>query len=169
MAAINFDATDIEPNAPRQLLPAGTYLMQVVASDMKTTKAGDGQYLELQLDVLDGEFRGRKLWERLNLVSSSPQAAEIAARQFSGLCRAAGKLKLRDSEELHFVPLLATVTVRPAGPDKKGVHREAQNAISSYAPAGGAPRQVTQMQRPAQAAPAAAPAAPTAVWRKPAA
>ena len=166
MATVDFDATTVEPSAPRDLIPAGTYLMQIVASDLKTTKAGDGQYLELQLDILEGPHAGRKLWDRLNLVSRTQQAVDIARRTFSAICHAVGVLQIRDSEQLHFRPLLVTVKVKPAGPDKRGVHREARNEIAGYVAASG---RGTPPRTPAPSAGATQPASrgmENTPWRK---
>lgn len=67
MAQMTFDASSISPAEPMEPLPAGRYQAQIVESEMRPTKAGDGQYLWLGFDVLDGPHKGRKFWERLNL------------------------------------------------------------------------------------------------------
>src|SRR5690349_21272056 len=127
-----FNAADVEPSQPRAPIPAGTYIAQIVQSEMRSARSG-GQYLWLELDIIDGEFRGRKLWDQLNLVNSNAQAAEIAQRTLSAICHAVGQMTVQDSEQLHFKPMKVTVKVQPAGPDKNGTHREAQNRIAGYA------------------------------------
>ena len=149
-----FDATAVEPSAPREIIPPGEYVVQIVESEMASTKAGDGEMLKLTLDIIDGPHAGRKLWDRLNLVNRNQQAVEIAQRTLSAICHATGKLQVSDSEALHFIPMIATVKVKPAGPDKQGIHREAQNEVSGYKPANGArPAPATQTNQPRQAAP----------------
>ena len=71
MALLNgtFDASGVEPAAPMELLPPGRYVAQIVQSEMQPTKAGDGQMLWLELEVLEGAQRGRKIWDRLNLAN----------------------------------------------------------------------------------------------------
>lgn len=161
MAQLTFDATAVEPNQPFEVIPAGKYKVQVVNSEMKPTKDGAGQYLWLELEILDGEYQNRKLWDRINLVNSNAQAVEIAQRTLSALCHATGKLHVSDSEELHFIPVIATVKVRAAS----GQY-EASNEIRGYSAAGN----VTPMARPAATTVAAAapPAATTtaAPWKK---
>jgi len=173
MAQLNFDASQVEPNAPIEVLPPGDYIVQIVGSEMKSTKDETGQMLWLEYDIIDGEFAGRKMWDRLNLVNKNSQAVEIAQRTLSAICRAVGKMAVSDSEELHFKPLIASVKVRPAGPDKSGTHREAQNEVKGYKPVGGgvqaAPVRAAapQAARPAQAAvAAAAPAVATPPWKQ---
>jgi Protein of unknown function (DUF669)/Primase C terminal 2 (PriCT-2) len=100
----DFDASRIEPSQ-FEALPPGRYRVQVTQSEIRPTKDGNGSYLWLELDILEGPFAGRKLWDRLNLNNQSAQAVEIAQRQLSALCYAVGKLKVADSSELHLIPL----------------------------------------------------------------
>ena len=109
-----FDATTVEPNKPFDILPLGRYVVQIVASEMRATKDGQGQYLWLELDVLEGELQGRKLFDRLNLVNANPTTVEIAQRTLSAICHAVGKLQVQDSEELHLIPFVADVKVQPS-------------------------------------------------------
>lgn len=152
MAQLGFDATQVQPNEPFEVIPAGKYKVQIVASEMRPTKDGNGSYLWLELDILEGECQGRKLWDRLNLSNPNQQAVEIAQRTLSAICHATGKVKVQDSEELHFIPMIATVRVRPAG---NGY--DASNEIRGYAPANGAVSGA--ISAPAASAPAARPAA----------
>ena len=45
MASLNgtFDATEVAPAVPLELLPPGKYLAHLIESEMLPTKAGDGQ------------------------------------------------------------------------------------------------------------------------------
>ena len=112
MATLNFDATQVEPSAAKEPLPAGRYLAAIQASTMKPTKTGVGQYLELEYQVLDGPAKGRRLWSRHNLVHPNEQTVLIARGELSAICRAVQVLAPRDSAELHDKPLLLTVIRR---------------------------------------------------------
>jgi hypothetical protein len=169
MASLNgtFDATAVQPAQAFSVIPAGKYKVQVVDSDMRATKDGNGQYLWLEMEILDGEFKGQKLWDRLNLVNQNTQAVEIAQRALSALCHATGKLHVSDSADLHFIPVTATVKVRPARENY-----DASNEVRGYEGAGNvAPvsRFPTTPQdhisRRPSAAPAAAAGAPTPPWK----
>ena len=111
-----FDATTVEPVKPFELLPPGKYVAQIVASELRPTKDGQGQLLWLELDVLEGALAGRKVFDRLNLVNSNPQTVEIAQRTLSAICHATGRLQVQDSEELHLIPMLVDVIIE--GPKK---------------------------------------------------
>ncbi|MEZ6233432.1 MAG: DUF669 domain-containing protein [Phycisphaerales bacterium] len=129
MADLNgFDATNVEPNAGFDPIPAGKYLAVITASEMKPTKNGKGEYLELEMEVLEGPHKGRKLWDRLNLKHPTTQTVEIAKGTLSAICRAVNVLRPRDSVELHNVPLVVSVAVKNR--DDTG---EPTNTIKGYA------------------------------------
>src|SRR3954469_14709774 len=94
-----FDATGVEPSAPREALPPGDYTVQIVQSEMRVTKAGNGRMLWLDMEVLEGQLQGRHVYDQLNLVNANPTAVEIAQRTLSAICHAVGKLQVADSEE----------------------------------------------------------------------
>lgn len=165
-----FDATQVQPQEPFAVIPAGKYKIQAIASEIRATNDGNGQYLWFEHEILDGEHAGRKLFERLNLWNSNQQAVEIAQRTLSAMCHATGQLHVADSDELHFKPMIVTVRVRPAGPGKDGKQYDARNEIRGYEPANGsAPAQAapaTAAPAPAPATPAAAPSAAAMPWKR---
>ena len=113
---------------------------------MRVTKDGQGQYLWLELDILDGALAGRKLFDRLNLVNNNPQTVEIAQRTLSAICHACGRMQVKDSEELHLIPVHVDVRVKPP----KGEYGESN--VIRYLPRGGAERSAapaTSQGRPA--------------------
>lgn len=83
-------------------IPEGTYKALIVGSEMKENNAKTGQYLELEIDITEGQFQGRKLYERLNLVNPNEVAVSIAQRTLGSICLAVGiKDTIQDSNELH--------------------------------------------------------------------
>jgi hypothetical protein len=172
MASLNFNAEAVEPVTAYDVLPKGKYLSMAVASEMKQTKAGTGEYLQITFEVLEGSGKGRKLFERLNIRNQNKQAEEIANRQLSALCHATGVMLLSDSEQLHNIPVVLDVGIEEG---RDGY--EPQNRIKGYSAAGGSPvhRQAVgqaaiERAEPAAPALAAAPrAAAKPVWKKAAA
>ena len=122
-----FDAQTVEPNDSFDPIPNGDYLCIITASEMKPTKAGDGAYLELELQVIEGPYQGRKLWDRLNLNNANETTVKIAKGTLSAICRAVGVLQPTDSCELHDLPLVAKVACR-----KRDDTEELTNVIKSY-------------------------------------
>ena len=122
-----FDAQTVEPNDSFDPIPNGDYLCIITTSEMKPTKAGDGAYLELELQVLEGPYQGRKLWDRLNLNNDNETTVKIARGTLSAICRAVGVLQPADSCELHDLPLVAKVVCK-----KRDDTDELTNVIKSY-------------------------------------
>lgn len=156
MASISFDATQVAPQESFSPIPAGSYIAQVIESEIKPTKSGTGQMLTLRWQVVDGQYKGRLVFDRLNIVNQNPKAEEIGQRQLSAVCHAAGVLKLQDTSQLHNKPIKIKVKIRQD--DQYGD----TNEVSGYdAVNGGA--------APVSAAPTAPAAASVPPWQKKAA
>lgn len=156
MAIINFDANEVEPSVGFEAIPAGKYQAVIVESDMKPNKAGTGEYLQLEFEIIEGEFKGRKLWTRLNIHNPNPDAVKIARADLSAICHAVNVIQPRDTAELHNLPLIITVKCRktPDGDivnDVKGYAAKASAAGAAAEPA------TSAAQQPQGAAPSAPP------------
>ena len=155
MARFNFDSSNVAPQQTMGPLPAGQYLAHITESDVVDLKSGNGQGLKLTFEVIEGQFKGRKVWESLNVVHTNETAQGIAQSQLSAICRATGVIKLDDTAALHRKPIKITVAIKPA----QGDYKEG-NSIKGYDSAtGSAPAQQSfPTAAPAANAPAAAPA-----------
>lgn len=130
MASLSgFNAAEVEPSKGFEPLPAGKYLAMIVNSELKPTQAGTGEYLKLEFEIIDGEFKGRKLFANLNLDNPNAQAVQIARAELSAICRAVNVLQPKDSVELHNLPLVLKV-----GMEKRKDTNELQNRIKGYEP-----------------------------------
>ncbi len=127
MALLNFDASQVDPSVAFDPIPAGRYLTEITASEMKPTKTGNGEMLQLEFTVLDGEFKGRKVWDRLCIRHANSQTVTIAQANLSAICHAVGVLRPQDSMQLHHIPLVVTVKCKA---DESG---EIHNEIKGYA------------------------------------
>jgi hypothetical protein len=154
-----FDASGVEPNAPLEALPPGDYKVQILQSEMRVTKAGTGQMLWFDMEVLEGTHQGRHVHDQLNLINPNPTAEEIAQRTLSAICHAVGKLQVSDSEELHFLPMVVKVAVRPNGYNEVKGYKPAQQAAAAVPSprAQGPATAPVANQRPMAAASATAP------------
>jgi hypothetical protein len=147
MANLNgFDANQVEPTGDFDPVPAGKYLAVITESEMKPTKSGSGNYLQLTFEIIDGPHKGRLLWARLNLDNPNATAVAIARAELSAICRAVGVLAPKDSVELHDLPLVIHVKCK-----KRDDTGELTNEVKGYSP----------RTAPAET-PAAKPAAPAA-------
>ena len=108
-----FDSSTVAPMADRTPIPAGDYRVTCVKSDWKDTQKG-GKYLEFTWQVLEGPYTGRMVWSRLNLRNANSVAVKIAESELKAICDATGIKKLRDSVEVHNIPIVVSIAVEPA-------------------------------------------------------
>ena len=149
MANLNgFNASQVAPAPGYDVIPPGRYVAVITASEMKATRAGNGQYLELVFQIIEGEYKNRLLWLRLNLDNPNPVAVQIAQSELAAICRAVGVMQPKDSCELHNLPLVITVRQKT---DADGVRNEIK---------GFAKRETANGAKPAQAV------NPTPPWRR---
>lgn len=141
-----FDANQIEPSDDFEPIPAGKYNAVITDSEMKETKAGNGTYLQLAFQIIDGEYRNRMLWARLNLYNPSETAVKIAQAELSAICRAVGVLAPSDSVELHNLPLVIHVRCK-----KRSDTGEITNEIKGYSSAQAAPKSLATVAAPVTA------------------
>lgn len=128
-----FNAATVEPIRAFEPIPEGKYTAIITASEMKTVKPPKvGQYLELTLQIVDGQHKGRQFWERLNLQNPSAVAVAMAQGTLSAICRAVGVLTPQDSAELHDIPLEMKLVCK-----KNAETGEIRNEIKGYAAIGG--------------------------------
>jgi hypothetical protein len=123
-----FDANTVKPNE-FEPIPAGDYIAAITESESKPTVKGDGEYLNLKFVILEGEKKNRVLYDRLVLKHPNPQTVQIARGQLSAICRAVGVMVLKDSVELHNLPLKVRVALR-----KREDTGEMTNEIKGYKP-----------------------------------
>ena len=134
MAALGneeFNAEDVEPNDSPSPIPAGEYNCVIIESEEKENSKGTGTFHVFVLEVIDGEYKGRKLFERLNLKNPSEEAVRISRATLSAICRATGRLRVNDSVDLHNLPMRVKV-----GLEKRKDNGEMANRIKGYIPKG---------------------------------
>lgn len=157
MASFQFNAANVAPQQSFTPIPSGSYIAQVVESEIKQTKGGTGQMMNLTFEVLDGQYRNRKVFGRINVVNQSAEAERIGQSQLSALCHATGVMQLQDTVQLHGKPVKIKVKVRV---DESGKYDDS-NEVTGYEAISGAV-QIPAASQQAQAAPTAS----SAPWAK---
>lgn len=138
----NYDATNGETMGDRSVLPPGEYIIAMVKSDRTQAKANpNNSYIACEFEITDGQHKSRRLWTNLNLWNDNAQAVDIAQRELNSIMHACGRLRVSDTEELHGIPMRATVVI-----DKNDATR---NRIRGYQPLNGAPASQRQQSQPA--------------------
>ena len=158
MAHFSFDASTVAPQAVTGPIPAGTYLAHCTESDVGPLKSGNGTGLKMTFEILDGQYKGRRVWENLNIQHTNEDTQRIAQSQLSALCHAVNVIKLEDTAALHFKPVKVKVVVREA----QGQY-QASNNIKGYESAGGTP---VAFVAAAETPVAAAPVSKAPAWAK---
>ena len=107
-----FNAKDSDKMGGFEPIPMGWYLAEIKKSEMKVTKAKTGKFLTCNLVVLEGEYKGRYLFNLLNLENPNPVAEEIAQKELATICEACGLDEIEDSTELHGIPMAVRVVIK---------------------------------------------------------
>lgn len=127
-----FDASEVEPSTGFDPIPEGKYTAIITESEEKQTRAGNGSYLSLKFQIVEGKYQNRTLYTNLNLDNPNETAVKIARADLSAICRAVGVLQPQESAELHNKPMVITVKCK-----KREDTGDIQNNISGYSKAGG--------------------------------
>lgn len=160
------DTEEVPDGSDFDVIPPGQYLVEVEKTEKTKSKKGD-KMLKLQLNILEGEFEGRKLFDQIMLThAESPKAALIGLQRLKMLKVAVGNPTTTVEHDLWMVPIIAKVKIQK---DKSGEYGD-KNAITAYKPVdpgeaaiADKARQPTQgQQKPATAAAAKPAAAATA-------
>lgn len=108
--------------------PKGDYLVEIIDSDWVKTKKGDGHFVKLTMEILKGDYKGRKYYQNVNLDNPNPAAVEMAENEWASIHTAIGKSKaVKDTKELHKKPFIMSLYVKT---DKET--KEESNGVTGY-------------------------------------
>lgn len=121
-------------------IPPADYVCQIRSAEIKHAKNTNDKYLNLCWEVLEGQYKGRWIWDNLNLwygqgrevddEEKADKTRKIAASQLKKIVVAAGLRTMpSDSAELCFIPMVCTVRINPVG-------RQPSNMMKNYAAIG---------------------------------
>lgn len=134
MANLNFNAATVDPAKAGIVIPAGWYNAIIEHSEVVPTKQGNGTILKLRYSIVDGEFKGCKIFGQLNIVNPSPMAQEIAQKQLSAICHAVNVIQCNDSQQLHNIPFKVKLKITPGDVKDKstGEKYDDKNDVSGW-------------------------------------
>jgi Protein of unknown function (DUF669) len=119
------EGTDLKP------VPVGWYLTQITEVGGEHAKTGNGTYLRTVFEILEGEHKGRKVFQNITLQNSNQQAVEIGARLLTDVYTAVGHNgPTKDIRVMLFKPVMARIGIKR---DKDGVYDDS-NCISKVKP-----------------------------------
>lgn len=112
---MNVFQADEEYKDPFAPIEEDWYECEIIKSELKKTRAGDGSYLELTFKVVSDNHEGRLLHLKLNLVNKSESAVAKANYDLKRVCKAVGHDgPLEDSDDLHDTPIMVKISIKPA-------------------------------------------------------
>jgi len=133
----------------RGTLPDGEYVVMIDHQEVKTTKAGNGRYISMQLEVQTGDYKNRKIFANYNIENPNPVAVEIAMNELGMIAKCVGLPTLQNTADLMGKPFIVRTQVK-----------NDRVEIVEYKPAGGVMQQAPiQQPSPVQSAPMAQPVA----------
>ena len=150
MPALGNDYQNAKPMDDFTPIPVGDYKAVITESEVKETKAKDGQYLNLKIEIIEGEYQGRIIFVILNLWNQNPKAVEIANRELATIVAAVNKPGAQNSEELHNIPMTIKVGIQP-GQGEYGPSNRIKNYLPYAAPAAAQDAHITIQTKPAPA------------------
>lgn len=150
--AINVGYSDVNQAPERQdfePLPANTYNMQIIEAAIAPTADGTGKRLTYKAEVLEGPYKGRKVFGGINIINKSPEAQKIGQAELGELAKALKMTQMpTDTTQLIYQAFTAKVKIQQARTDKAtGKSYDARNEIARFMPYG--------QGEPAKSAPAA--------------
>ena len=154
-----FDPTTQEGNS-WDVLPPGEYVAHAVEASIQQPHSGDGYYLALTWKIIEGDYEGRQVWQRITYLHSSEQAQTIGRKMLKDLCVATGVAEqVDDAEVFLFKPVRIRLGIER---DRQGLYPD-KNRISRILPLEAKP---AEPEQPAQATAAKA-SSPAAATRAP--
>jgi hypothetical protein len=138
-------------------LPAGWYTATINQSELKATKAGNGQYIKMRYDITGPSHQGRVVFGNLNIKNANPKAEEIGRQQLGEIMRAIGLAKVTDTDQLIGGQIAIKLEI------KQDAQYGASNEVKAFKSVSGSPAPTTAMPASAPAA-ASGKAAPP--WAK---
>lgn len=122
--------TDEEADSSIDPMPAGTVATVIIKdSDLKTTRAGNGEYIKITMEVAEPEeYAGRLVWHNFNVVNPNEKAVQIGRGQLKRLNQILGIKELEDTAELHGQPFKVSLGVQQS----EGY--DPQNTVKKFLP-----------------------------------
>jgi hypothetical protein len=136
MSRYQFNVDDAPPPDDKFTpIPSGWYAAEIVGSETKQTKAGNGAYFSLQWKVIGPSHANRIIFETVMVEHPNPQVVDIGKRSLASMLTAMGRRQMEYTDDLHGQPCEIKVGIEssPGYEDK--------NSVKAHRALGGAPSQ----------------------------
>lgn len=81
-------------------VPAGVYQVVIDGAELKTTKAGTGQYINLKLKIQGGQFSNRVFFDIINISNPSEVAQNIGLATLKKIMKSMGLDSVQNTDQL---------------------------------------------------------------------
>lgn len=121
-----------------ELIPKGQYKMAAISSEKKDTNAGDGEYINFEFQITEGEHQGRKLWKLCMISTTStekgPQTGvKMGFDAITGLALACGIRAPQDTSEMHGIEIIGDIVIKKPTPKNiKAGYSDSKNEIRLF-------------------------------------
>jgi len=107
-----FDGRGVEAQEDAEFIPAGKYPVIITKTEVKSNKKQDGHLIALEMQILDGPFKGRAIRDWINIDNPNQQCVEIGMRCLEALRQAIGLTAISDTNQLLQQTVIAHVKVK---------------------------------------------------------
>ena len=163
MGSFNLDIAEIETEDGFSPLKPGNYLMQVIGSDVQPNKKGTGEFVKLEIEILEPNA-GRMIFEYFNIKHEVEATQKIGQQNLKVIQKLTKLNKFDESEQCHNIPFYADILIKAGNlksdgsgekwPDSNGIDFSAmKNKTTNSKPAAA----IVAPQVAAPVAPAAIP------------
>jgi hypothetical protein len=135
--AIDIQDVDRSADMPRELLPFGDYLMELVAIDPKVDGANVSHAYTYEV-IEPEEFKKRRIWDWIDLENPGMEwKVKKGWARLANLCDSIGydtdkEGRLEDDEVLQYRAFMAKVIQEPGGVSKAGKEFKPKNVVSRF-------------------------------------
>lgn len=112
MFDLDLDLTNVEASTGFDVLPNGTYSVQVEDAELQSTKDEKGAYIKTTLVVLTEGFKKRKLFHNFNIKNANEQAVQIGLSEIKALILASGATTTKITSPEQLIGLECDVKVK---------------------------------------------------------
>ena len=107
----NLDLTNVKENS-FEPIPSGTYYVICDESEVKTTKDGTGEYINIKFKILSGEHEGRAVFNMFNIKNKNEKAVNIGIGQLKTFMKCAGETNMILKSPLDLIGLRCDAVVK---------------------------------------------------------
>ena len=109
---VDDNSTEFKPIEP------GQYPAMIVEAGEKTSLTTGSTYAYVKIEIVDGAYKGRKIFDNMFRNSTNEKAVTIAKKKLHAICTSLGIVELKDPNAMLYKPLNINVALDRQDPSK---------------------------------------------------